>query len=107
MGADGVGEEAWEADVKRGGSEPKVKPEGSGVTVSNNDLGNGAKGVESGQNVLPNRSIKIVMIAKIPGRPPTVHPAEPACPRGDGIRVEFSKEFGEKRRVLGGDRENA
>jgi hypothetical protein len=99
-----VGEEAGEANTKRGGPKPEVKPEGSRVTLSNNDLGDGAEGIKPSENILPNGSVKIVVISKISGCPPILHPAKPASPRSGGIRVELGKEFSKKRSVLGRDR---
>jgi hypothetical protein len=56
--------------------------------------------VESGDNVLPNRSIKAMAVSKVSRIRPTIEASKPAGPRSIEIRVNFCEELREKSGVL-------
>jgi hypothetical protein len=86
---------------------PEVEPEGRGGAIADENFRSEAKGGEARRDIFPNGSVEVMGIPQVPRRRPAILPPEPADPRGGGVRVHFGKEFGQERRVLGGDGENA
>jgi hypothetical protein len=98
--AGGVGKQSGKALAKGGGAEPEVEPEGGRLAITRINLGDGPEDVESGDNVLPNRSIEAMAVSKVSGIRPTIEASKPAGPRSIRIRVNFCEELREKSGVL-------
>jgi hypothetical protein len=89
VGSSGVREEVGEPLLKGLIAKPEVHPEGRGSPISQGDLGDGAKSGKPGNNILPDGSVQVMAVSQVSGTIPSVHPAEPGCPRGRGVRVDF------------------
>jgi hypothetical protein len=76
--------------------QPEIHPEGRGGPIPQGDLGDRAKGSKTGNNILPNGSVKVMAVPQVVGAIPAVHPAKPGCPRGRGVGVKFGEKFSEK-----------
>jgi hypothetical protein len=95
-----VREQVGESFVQGLVSKPEIHPEGRGSPISQGDLGDGAKGSKTDNNILPDGGVQVVAVPQVTGAVPPVHPAKPGCPGG---RVDFCEKFREKGRVLGGE----
>lgn len=77
------------------------------MPISNGHSRDGAKLVHAGEDVFPDRSVKIVLVPHVVLPIPAILTPEPGSPRSRGVRVQLCEELSEESGVLGLNRKDA